>query len=278
MTSQGAVPMSGTAVVLETDETTVTAAAVTIAAVVIVVVAVAEAAKTEDVLVAKVGAEGTRRGEAAVHAIRATAAAPVTVAVEAAAAAVAVVVAARGACAVAGGVEETAVTVPSVVIVEETAEIVQSVRMANEGAGVESVAAAADGGILKGGALALEVGKDGGAVKASAAGLTAAVRAVTVLMRSAPAEVEASVHARRSPRARSLPRIARRRRRRDPTAAAPAQSCRNGKGVLRLQLPKRLAAAVTTVPSGSRSGKPWRRRQVIRWRPQGRQLRITRWP
>mmetsp|Transcript_94803 Transcript_94803/g.178377 ORF Transcript_94803/g.178377 Transcript_94803/m.178377 type:complete len:278 (+) Transcript_94803:568-1401(+) len=277
MTSQGAVPMSGTAVVLETDETTVTAAAVTIAAVVIVVVAVAEAAKTEDVLVAKVGAEGTRRGEAAVHAIRATAAAPVTVAVEAAAAAVAVV-AARGACAVAGGVEETAVTVPSVVIVEETAEIVQSVKMANEGAGVESVAAAADGGILKGGALALEVGKDGGAVKASAAGLTAAVRAVTVLMRSAPAEVEASVHARRSPRARSLPRIARRRRRRDPTAAAPAQSCRNGKGVLRLQLPKRLAAAVTTVPSGSRSGKPWRRRQVIRWRPQGRQLRITRWP
>mmetsp|Transcript_145880 Transcript_145880/g.254494 ORF Transcript_145880/g.254494 Transcript_145880/m.254494 type:complete len:278 (-) Transcript_145880:509-1342(-) len=277
MTSQGAVPMSGTAVVLETDETTVTAAAVTIAAVVIVVVAVAEAAKTEDVLVAKVGAEGTRRGEAAVHAIRATAAAPVTVAVEAAAAAVAVV-AARGACAVAGGVEETAVTVPSVVIVEETAEIVQSVRMANEGAGVESVAAAADGGILKGGALALEVGKDGGAVKASAAGLTAAVRAVTVLMRSAPAEVEASVHARRSPRARSLPRIARRRRRRDPTAAAPAQSCRKGKGVLRLQLPKRLAAAVTTVPSGSRSGKPWRRRQVIRWRPQGRQLRITRWP
>mmetsp|Transcript_84424 Transcript_84424/g.161351 ORF Transcript_84424/g.161351 Transcript_84424/m.161351 type:complete len:278 (+) Transcript_84424:589-1422(+) len=277
MTSQGAVPMSGTAVVLETDETTVTAAAVTIAAVVIVVVAVAEAAKTEDVLVAKVGAEGTRRGEAAVHAIRATAAAPVTVAVEAAAAAVAVV-AARGACAVAGGVEETAVTVPSVVIVEETAEIVQSVRMANEGAGVESVAAAADGGILKGGALALEVGKDGGAVKASVAGLTAAVRAVTVLMRSAPAEVEASVHARRSPRARSLPRIARRRRRRDPTAAAPAQSCRNGKGVLRLQLPKRLAAAVTTVPSGSRSGKPWRRRQVIRWRPQGRQLRITRWP
>lgn len=256
---------------------------VTAVAAMIVVVAAMEAAKTATVLAVvrggKVAAAEMMPGEAVQDVIRVTVVAPVRAAAAAeAAVAVVVAVVVDGACAGAGAVEieETAVTGQSAVIVgigesveiaetvesAGTVEIVETVRngrMASGGAGVQSTVVVADGDTLKESELASEAGRDGGAARASVAALTAAVKVEIALTRSAPAELEASVAARSSPRVRS-PVPNRRRTGKNPIAAAAAQNDLSGKRALKLKLQKRRAAAaermirmMRVAPKGDRS-------------------------
>lgn len=240
--------------------------------IVVVVVAAKTATELEAVQSGKVVAAEVAavQGES-----RATAAAPARAEVGAAAVAVEVHVASEGGDAVENETVETEQSEVETEGIVESEE--QNGRTVNEGAAEEGLLAAADGATVTGSVLVLEDGRDGDAARANADAPTAAVKAVNAVTRSAPAELEASVAARMSPRARSPAQI-RRTKVKDRIAVAVVQRPRKGKEVLRLKVKRRKEAGATiAVLSANRSENIWRKWRQTRWRRQGRQLQTLRW-